>query len=367
MLSLLFIDTERVWRGGQDQLYTLIKGLHGRGHHIHLICEPGTLMEARAREIGAFVYPIKIRSEVGFISLFHLICALRRVCPDILAFNTPKAIFMGALASRLVPVGARIAFRRVYFPLRKGFFTRLKYTRGIDCIVAISESIGLQLRNYGIPSYKIRTIYEGIDLSIYPKRTVLRQRRSDEPAVVGTVAHLSREKGHHYLIEAASMIPDVQRKLRFVIVGDGACRRELEELVHGKGLKDIFNFAGFHSDIPEYLKAFDIFVLPSLSEGLGSAILEAMATSLPIVATEVGGIPELVKNGDNGFLVAPADSISLARAIQKLADDPDLSRRMGLRGRQRIEEQFTLERKIFETEQLCDLLLRELPNSTRYV
>ena len=366
MLSLLFIDTERVWRGGQDQLYTLIKGLHGRRHRIHLVCEPGTLMEDRAREIGVSVNPIKIRSEVGFVSLFHLISTLRRVRPDILAFNTPKAIFMGTLASWFIPVGARIAFRRVYFPLRKGLFTRLKYTRGIDCIIAISESIGSQLRDYGIPNHKIRTIYEGIDLSIYPKRTVLRQRRSDEPAVVGTVAHLSREKGLNYLIEAASMIPDVQRKLRFVIVGDGTCLRELEELVHSKGLENIFSFAGFHSDIPECLKAFDIFVLPSLSEGLGSAILEAMATSLPIVATRVGGIPELVKNGDNGLLVAPADSVSLARAIEKLADDADLSQRMGLRGRQRIEERFTLERKILETEQLCGLLLQELPQSTRF-
>jgi glycosyltransferase involved in cell wall biosynthesis len=113
------------------------------------------------------------------------------------------------------------------------------------------------------------------------------------------------------------------------------------------------------------METFDIFALPSLSEGLSSAILEAMATSLPIVATEVGGIPELVKNGDNGLLVPPADPRSLSRAIQHLADNPDESRRMGLRGRKRMEEQFTLERKITETEQLCSALLKKTASSTR--
>ncbi len=352
MLSLLFIDTERVWRGGQDQLFTLVKGLHQRGHSVHLICEPGTLLEARAAGIGVIPHPIKIRSEVGLISLLHLASVLWKVHPDVVAFNTPRAILGGSLASRLASVRARIVFRRVLFPLRTGFFTRLKYTWGIDCIVSISEAIRSQLQVCGIPGSRIKTIYEGIDLSLYPKRACLKQRRADEPAVVGTVAHLSREKGVNYFIEAASMIPDATRKLRFVIVGDGDCLQELKDLADKKGLKDVFQFAGFQSNISQYLETFDIFVLPSLSEGLGSAILEAMATSLPVVASDVGGIPELVKNGDNGLLVSPAHPASLAQAIQHLAENPDISQRMGLRGRQRVEEQFTLERKIMETEQL---------------
>ncbi len=363
MLSLLFVDTERVWRGGQEQIFSLIKGLHQHGHSIHLVCEPHTLMESRAGEIGASVYPMRIRSEASLVSLLRLILVLRKVRPDILAFNTPKAILGGSLASRFASVGARIVFRRVHFPLRKGFFTRLKYTWGIDCIVSISESIRLQLQSSGIPGSRIRTIYEGIDLSLYPEHIRTTQRGADEPVVVGTVAHLSREKGLHYLIQAASLIPDALRKLRFVVVGDGDCLQELLELAERKGLKDLFHFAGFRSDISECMKAFDIFVLPSLSEGLGSAILEAMATSLPIIATKVGGIPELVKSEENGLLVSPADPLSLARAIQHLADNPDICRRMGLQGRKRIENEFTLERKIIETEQLCATLLKKLPQS----
>lgn len=365
MLSLLFIDTERVWRGGQAQLLTLIKGLHQRGHRIQLICQPNTLLQTRAVELGIPAHPMPIRSEVGVISLFRLIKALRELRPEILAFNTPKAIFVGTLASRFASVGTRIIFRRVNFPLKKNFLSRFKYTWGIDCIVAISESIRLQLEISGIPTSKIRTIYEGMDLSLYPEQSRRKPRGPGERAVVGTVAHLSPEKGIQYLIEAASLIPDVHRRLRFVVVGDGDCRPELQALTQKKGLANVFEFAGFHSDTSPYMKKFDIFVLPSLSEGLSSAILEAMATALPIVATEVGGIPELVKDGDNGLLVPPADPGFLSLAIDRLANHPDESRNMGLRGRQRMEEQFTLKRKILETEQLCRNLSNRSESSPR--
>lgn len=365
MLSLLFIDTERVWRGGQAQLLTLIRGLRRRGHKVHLICYPDTLLQTRASESGIIVHPAAIRSETSFISLVRLIFIFRKIRPDVLLFNTPKAIVIGTLASILVPVGARIIFRRVNFPLGKSIFTRLKYTWGIHCIVAISKSIRLQLENCGISASKIRIIYEGMDLSLYPKRTQPNPRSPDDPLVVGTVAHLSREKGLHDLIEAASLIPDVKRKLRFVIVGDGDCFEELKETAEKKGLSDVFQFAGFHSDTSPFMKSFDIFALPSLSEGLSSAILEAMAASLPIVATNVGGIPELVTDGENGLLVAPADPTALARAIRHLADNPAESQLMGRRGRERMEAQYTLERKIAETEQLCNNLLNESERFSR--
>jgi glycosyltransferase involved in cell wall biosynthesis len=358
MFSFLVIDTERVWRGGQDQLLALLKGLSERGHRIHLICQPDTLLEKRGREIGVSVHPLAIRSELGFISALFIASILRKTRPDILAFNTPKAIFIGTLASRFVPVGARIIFRRVNFPLRKNPFSRFKYSWGIDCIVAISESIQLQLQMCGIPASKIRTIYEGMDLNLFPRRAQPRVHNPGEPVVIGTIAHLSAEKGLNYLIEAASLIPAVQSKLRFVLVGDGQCLQELKELASQKGLSDVFNFAGFHSNTYQFMQSFDIFALPSLSEGLSSSILEAMATSLPIVATHVGGIPELVKNGENGLLVAPANPPELAQAIQRLADNPAEAERMGQCGRERMEKQFTLERKILETEQLCYALLK---------
>lgn len=355
MFSFLFVDTERVWRGGQGQLFTLLEGLHRNGHKVHLVCHPGTLLEKRASELNLSVHPAAIRSELGLLAFFRILRILKRVQPDVLAFNTPRAMLIGTLASRIVKTSANIVFRRVNFPLHKNLFTRFKYTWGIDSVVAISESIHLQLQHCGIPKSRIQTIYEGIDLSLYPRR--LREKHSDL-VTVGTVAHLSPEKGLEHLIEAASLITDVKKKVRFVIVGEGDCRQHLRQLAQERGLSDIFHFEGFHPCTSQFFKSFDIFSLPSLSEGLSSAILEAMASSLPIVATNVGGIPELVKNGDNGLLVAPKDSAALAAAIEKLVENPEEAYRMGQRGRDRMEKQFTLERKISETEKLCSLLLK---------
>ena len=154
------------------------------------------------------------------------------------------------------------------------------------------------------------------------------------------------------------MIPSARSRLKFVIVGDGQCRSDLESMVQEKGLTQCFSFTGFQDRTVQLTRTFDMFVLPSLSEGLSSAILTAMACSLPVIATNVGGIPELVKDGVTGLLVPPADSRSLAQAVQQLLDYPEGAFKMGLRGRKRAEEHFTLQRKIVETEQLCYSLLR---------
>jgi len=353
MMSFLFVDTERVWRGGQDQLLTLLRGLILHGHRLHLVCHPKTLLEERARAAGVTVHPLAIRSELGVTAFIRMLAILAQVRPDILAFNTPRPILPGNLASFCIGVKVRLIFRRVNFPLRKNFVTRLKSNRGIDCIVTVSESIRQQLQVDGVQGSRIRTIYEGMDLTPFPKRDAPRQRRPGEPMVFGTIAYFSPEKGLRHLVEAASLIPDVHSRMRFVLVGDGACRHDLEAQVRERGLEDCFHFAGFQKLPAPYLSSFDCFVLPSLSEGLSSAILSAMAASLPVIATNVGGIPELIRHEENGLLVPPADPVALAQAIQHIGDDADLAFQMGRQGRLRAENQFTLQRMILQFEQLC--------------
>ncbi len=358
MMSFLFVDTEPTWRGGQDQLLTLLRGLTVHGHRLHLICHPRTLLEERSREAGVTVHPLAIRSEIGALSFVRLLRILTQVRPEIVAFNTPRPILLGTLASKIIGVPARVILRRVNFPLRKNLITRLKYNWGIDCIVTVSESIRLQLRADGVPGSRIHTIYEGMDLSPFPKRESPRLKNPGEPTVVGTVAHFSPEKGLTYLVEAAALIPEVRSRMRFVLVGDGACRRDLERQVRERGLNECFQFTGFQKQPVPYLSSFDFFVLPSLSEGLSSSILSAMAASLPVIATNVGGIPELIQHEGNGLLVPPADPVALAHAIERLGNNPDEAFRMGLQGRLRAEKQFTLQRMIQQMEQLCASFLR---------
>lgn len=358
MIPFLFIDTERVWRGGQDQLLTLLRGLSERGHAVHLVCPPDTLLEKRARAAGATVHPLSIPREIGVLPFLRLRAIISRARPQIMAFNTPRAILLGNLVSRRSSIRARIIFRRVNFPLHDSFITRLKYTWSIDCIVAISESIKQQLQAGGVPTELIRTIYEGLDLSSFPERKRVPGTAGADLWTVGTVASLSPEKGLSYLVKAASLIPHVASRMRFVIVGDGECRVDLEREVRERGLEKAFTFTGFQNQTLGYFGSFDVFVLPSLSEGLSSAILAAMATALPVIATNVGGIPELVQQGWNGLLVPPQNPVSLARAIQFLCGNPQEAYEMGQKGRKRMEEKFTLQRKILETEALCSSLLK---------
>jgi glycosyltransferase involved in cell wall biosynthesis len=359
MISIMFVDTERHWRGGQDQLYSLLEGLIKRAYSVHLVCYPGCALEERTRRLGVPVHPIKIHTEIDPLFALKFWGVIHKVKPDILAFNTPRAILAGNLASRFAPVKRRIIFRRANFPLHRTVFTKIKYNWGIDCIVAISQSINAQLQIVGVPARRIKTIYEGIDLKQYPTLPATSRNRGASPLTVGCLAHLSPEKGLDHLIEAAALIPQVASCFHFVIVGEGRCRASLERLVLERGLGDCFQFEGFQERTNDYLKTFDIFVLPSISEGLSSAILQAMATSLPVLATDVGGIPELVIDHHNGRLVPAGNAAALAAALQQMAEDPQALTRMGQAGRERLEKHFTNDLKIAETEKLFAALMKQ--------
>jgi glycosyltransferase involved in cell wall biosynthesis len=183
---------------------------------------------------------------------------------------------------------------------------------------------------------------------------------NSDGVVVGTVAHLSREKGHYSLLEAVTILHKEFPEARFLIVGDGELRGDLERAALQLGITDCVIFAGFRSDSEALMKQFDIFCLPSLSEGLSSAIMAAMANCLPVVSTSVGGIPELVTDGVTGYLVTPDSPDELAGALAKLLASSDLRNRMGRAGRERVEENFTLNRKLNQTElsylELLDIL-----------
>ncbi|HUV14843.1 MAG TPA: glycosyltransferase, partial [Acidobacteriota bacterium] len=176
--------------------------------------------------------------------------------------------------------------------------------------------------------------------------------------LVGTVAHLSSEKGHRTLLRAIAELKDSCPEALLLIVGDGELRAELEDAVVDLGISDQVEFLGFRSDVEGLVKQFDICCLPSLSEGLSSAILAAMAARLPVIATSVGGIPELVQDGVTGKLVKPNQSQELAVALAALLKDQVLRQRMGKSGRQRVESHFTLRQKLDATERAYEELLR---------
>jgi glycosyltransferase involved in cell wall biosynthesis len=169
---------------------------------------------------------------------------------------------------------------------------------------------------------------------------------------VGVVAHLSPEKGHVTVLKAAARLRERFPDVTYVLVGGGERRQLLEERARALNVADRVLFTGFRKDSDAMMREFDVFCLASLSEGLSSAILAAMARPLPVVATRVGGIPELVVDGNTGLLVPAGRPDKLAEALAKVLSSSSLRRRMREAGRRRVAEYFTLDRKLDETERL---------------
>src|SRR5262249_46879400 len=193
-----------------------------------------------------------------------------------------------------------------------------------------------------------------------PKRRggLLRDLNRGEGAKLsGPVARCQPVKGHRYFIEAASRVAAVEPNAHFLLVGDGALRREIEEQAALLGVSDRVHLLGARDDAASIAAGFDVAALASLHEGLPNAVMEAMAVGAPVVATAVGGTTELVIDGDTGFLAPPADAGALARRILDALRNPDCSARMAAQGRRRVLSQFGMRRMIESVERLYDEIL----------
>ncbi len=360
-LKLLYVDTETVWRGGQEQIYTLISGMLQCGHRVWLASPPGAPLAARAKRAGANLLSFQQRFELSPVAAWQLLGFMGRHRFHIVHFNTPRPLLAGGLAaSRSTFPRALVCSRRVNFPLHTRL-SRLKFNLFMDRVITVSASIRDTLIHDGVRSSLVEVIYEGMDLRSIDSMPKALSWIADDQPVIGIVAHLSSEKGHSTLIKAVSLLLHSYPRLFLCVVGEGPLRTDLERLTSTLGASRNVLFLGFREDADSVMKSFDIFCLPSLSEGLSSAILAAMSNRLPVVATSVGGIPELVVERETGLLVPPRDPEKLARALHTLLASPDLRKQMGESGRQRVEAHFTLEKKIRNFERLYLELLGPVP------
>lgn len=226
-----------------------------------------------------------------------------------------------------------------------------------DKVISCSCSV----RDFIVKTAKVRedktiTIYNGVPLNWLSNNRDASEIRKmfNIPAVspvVGVVGRLETIKGYKYLLEAAVTIEKAIGDIHFLIVGDGPLRKELEDLSRTLKLSHVI-FTGRRTDVNRLLTAMDIFVLPSVSEGLGIVIIEAMAAGLPVVATKIGGIPEIVSNGISGILVPPEDPDAIAKAIIGLLNDKERAKRMGAKGREIYNQQFTSELMVKRIEEI---------------
>jgi glycosyltransferase involved in cell wall biosynthesis len=231
----------------------------------------------------------------------------------------------------------------------RNWYTNCLYNRRVDGVVAISESIGELLIAAGVDRRKIRVIASGIDVAKFAHGPSALDRAADQ-ITVGSMGVLEERKGHRFLLAAAAELKARGLKLQYRIAGAGSLRHSLEQQAVELGLADTVRFCGFVTDTAEFLAQIDLFVMPSLFEGLGVAVLEAMAAGKPVIASRVGGLAESVLDGVTGLLIAPRDAIVLADAIEKLVRDPALAAKLASGAGERVRQHYTLEQMALRNE-----------------
>ena len=350
----LHIDTARTWRGGQNQVLTTVMGLRALGHRTMLIAHSAGELRQRAAE-GLDLIPLAPKTEMDLSAAWRLSRVLKQLQPDIVHAHDPHGVAMAALSLSMSTQLAKpplVAARRVDFHLKGNSLSRWKY-RQVDCFICASDAIRRLLVSDGVPAARAMTVHEGIDLGrvdAAPPANVHEDLWLPHHApIVGNVAALVPHKGQRHFIEAARLVLPHVPDARFVIAGEGELRATLEKQIRDHHLEKHVVLAGFRPDVLSLHKAFDVFVMSSVTEGLGTSLLDAMAASKPIVATAAGGIPEVVVDGETGFLVPARDHEAMAEAIVRLLKDDALRARMGAAGRARAESHFSAERMVQET------------------
>jgi glycosyltransferase involved in cell wall biosynthesis len=351
-LKILHVDPERNWGGGEAQVFGLLSWLSAKGHLNDLVAHPNGPLIAKCAGLARRCRTVVVRNDLDLRCVPGLRRLIRAGAYDIVHLHTKRAHALSLWLPRGEPVPKFLVTRRMDYPERRTAYTDYLYNRRVDGVVAISQSIAKLLIAAGVDEQKIRVIPDGIDPGPFADVPgVPRPSQCTESiTVIGSVGILEERKGHICLLKAAARLKAKGLRLRYRIAGAGSLRQQLERQAASLGLNDDVEFLGFVHDTPAFLAAIDLFVMPSLFEGLGVAALEAMAAGKPVIASRVGGLAESVVDDVTGLLVRPGDDAQLAAAIEKLHRDPARAAALGRDGRERVQRQFSLERMALGNE-----------------
>lgn len=345
-LSILHVDPERAWGGGEVQVLGLTTHLHHAGHRSVVAADPHGVLSSRLQGTGLPQIALRIRNDIDAWAGLRLRRLVRTGAFDLVHFHTARA---HALSPWLHGLGVkRLVTRRMDYALRSGAMTRWLYLQCVDRVVAISTGVRTALLAGGIPEEQIRLIPSGVDTTRFTPNATARQviRTSygidpETPLIVAIGALVAR-KDYALLLSAAHILKTQGYAPRYLICGEGPLRADLEAKATALGLSQTALFTGFCPDIPALLSAADLFVHVPRHEGLGVAVLEALAAGLPTIASRVGGIPELIADEHTGLLVPPQDAPALAHALIRLLTQPELARRLGEAGQTVVRTQFDI-------------------------
>lgn len=356
-MKILYLANHADVGGITSYLLTLCSGMVRRGHTVFFGSGGGRLLY-RFMEAGVECLDLHVRtkqefSPAVFWSAFKVSAVLSKEAIDIVHAQTRTTQVLAACVSRKGPNPAFVSTCH-------GFFKRRLVRRMFPCwgrrVIAVSEEVGRHLtQDFGVDKGCVRVIPNGIDVDRFGAGPSFRRDQakkrlglSDGP-VVGIVARLSSVKGHRYLIDAMADVAVQFPQAQLLIAGQGGLRRELESQAQARGIAERTFFIADTVDVADIYRCIDVFVMPSLQEGLGLALMEAMAAGCAAVATRVGGMQALIEHGASGLLVEPQDAQAISREVIRLLGHDDLRRAMGERARDSIRGRFSQDAMVEKT------------------
>lgn len=344
-MKVIHVETGRHLYGGSLQVRYLIEGLANEGINNILVCEQSSPLAAAVSQWTDKIYPEPIKGDldIGFVSRLKTIIKQEQV--DLVHLHSRRGCdVLGGIAARLAGVPV-ILSRRVDNP-EFSLVARIKY-RLYNQVVTISEGIRCVLASEGVPLKKIACVPSAVDCEQYTSVTDRdwfnhQFEFEDQDIVIGVIAQLISRKGHRYLLDAMPVLLEKHPAIKVLFFGRGPLQESLQEQINSAELQDKVRLIGFRDDLDKVLPNLDLLVHPAEMEGLGVSLLQAAASGVPIVASAVGGIPEIVRHGMTGLLVPPADVAALESAIDQLISQPDETKKMVVSARQLVAVAFSV-------------------------
>jgi glycosyltransferase involved in cell wall biosynthesis len=360
---ILHLNNAKTWRGGEQQLAYLVLGLKQKKIPQLVIGQPNSELQKRIADKVEFI-PLKTRGEYDIFAAYEIykICKERGV--KLIHTHTGGSHGIGLLVKYFWKDVFLLVSRRVDFHINQNFFSKRKYLSDkVDYFLCVSDRIKEVLLEDGIHPEKLITVHSGIDLDKFKNYKLQKNIReelgvSKDTILIGNVAALVDHKDQKTLLRAISKM-ESKKKYKVLILGAGELENELKSLSKELNLEDKVFFLGFKPNILDYYFSFDIFVMSSKEEGLGTAILDAMAVGLPIASTSGGGISEILGTRVGSFLVNVGDSNSLAKSLDNLVEDKKRRELFGKKNKIEVKK-FSVENTIQKTYEIYLSLLGTL-------
>jgi glycosyltransferase involved in cell wall biosynthesis len=347
---ILHTESSRGWGGQEVRVFVELEWMRARGHWVALAAHPASAIAKHAKEAGLRFYSLNTHKALLPFEVIRLAIWLLWNRVEVVNTHSSNDGWLAGLAARLAvrPILIRSRHIEVDYPNRfwSGLAFRVLPRHVLTTSQRIADRLGAEL---DVPPERVTCVSTGIDLTrFHPGVTsILRQELGLAPDVVlvGMISVLRSWKGHATFLDAAAeLLKSASRPIHFVIAGDGPGRDELVAKIELEPWKGCVTLLGHRADVPNVLASLDVLVLPSFAhEGIPQIILQAQAMARAVVATTVGGIPEVVKDGVTGLLVPPRDPVKLAEKIRAVLDDADLRKRLGQAARANIEQKHSLD------------------------